>query len=70
MFIVSRDCGVGRQACNRDIAFFKATTIAQGCNIVRKELGLETTDVPAVNPELQTDIVPSATDGAGSSTGC
>ena len=52
------DCGFGRQGCNRDIAFFKATAIAQGCNIVRKELGLETTDVPAVNPELQTDIVP------------
>ena len=54
------DRGFGRQGCNRDIAFFKATAIAQGCNIVRKELGLATTDVPAVNPELQTDIVPKA----------
>ena len=56
--IVSSDCGFGRQGCNREIAFFKATAIAQGCNIVRKELGLETTEVPAVNPALQMDIVP------------
>ncbi len=60
--IVVTDCGFGRQGCNREIAFFKAAAIAQGCNIVRKELGLETTDVPAVNPALQTDIVPSGTD--------
>ena len=59
--IVSSDCGFGRQGCNREIAFFKATAIAQGCNIVRKELGLETTEVPAANPKLQTDIVPSET---------
>ena len=59
--IVSSDCGFGRQGCNREIAFFKATAIAQGCNIVRKELGLPTTDVPAANPDLQTDIVPSGT---------
>ena len=32
--IVSSDCGFGRQGCNRDIAFFKAAAIAQGCNIV------------------------------------
>ncbi len=56
--IVSSDCGFGRQGCNREIAFFKATAIAQGCNIVRAELGLETTDVPAADPNLQTDIVP------------
>ena len=41
--IVSSDCGFGRQGCNREIAFYKASAIAQGCNIVRKELGLETT---------------------------
>jgi 5-methyltetrahydropteroyltriglutamate--homocysteine methyltransferase len=55
--IVSSDCGFGRQGCNREIAFYKATAIAQGCNIVRKELGLETTWVPAADPALQTDIV-------------
>lgn len=56
--IVSSDCGFGRQGCNRDIAFFKATAIAQGCNLVRAELGLPTTYVRAADPALQTDIVP------------
>jgi len=60
--IISSDCGFGRQGCNREIAFYKACAIAQGCNIVRKELGLETTDVPAANPALQTDIVPPSSD--------
>jgi 5-methyltetrahydropteroyltriglutamate--homocysteine methyltransferase len=58
--IVSSDCGFGRQGCNREIAFFKATAIAQGCNIVRRELGLPTTYVPAADAKLQTDIVPKA----------
>src|SRR5439155_21138806 len=58
--IVSSDCGFGRQGCNRDIAFFKTAAIAQGTNLVRKELGLEATGVPAADPRLQTDIVPRA----------
>ena len=41
--IVSSDCGFGRQGCNREIAFYKASAIAQGCNIVRQELGLPAT---------------------------
>ena len=56
--IVSSDCGFGRQGCNRDIAFFKTAAIAQGCNIVRQELGLEPTHIAAADPGLQTDIVP------------
>jgi 5-methyltetrahydropteroyltriglutamate--homocysteine methyltransferase len=56
--IVSSDCGFGRQGGNREIAFHKASAIAQGCNIVRRELGLEATYVPAADPALQTDIVP------------
>ena len=56
--IVSSDCGFGRQGCNRDVAFFKSTSIAQGTNIVRRELGLPVTHVPAADPTLQTDIVP------------
>jgi 5-methyltetrahydropteroyltriglutamate--homocysteine methyltransferase len=55
--IISSDCGFGRQGCNREIAFYKATAIAQGCNIVRAELGLPTTDVPATHAELQIDVV-------------
>jgi 5-methyltetrahydropteroyltriglutamate--homocysteine methyltransferase len=56
--IVSSDCGFGRQGCNREIAFHKASAIAQGCNIVRRELGLDPTYVPASDPMLQIDIVP------------
>jgi hypothetical protein len=54
--IVSSDCGFGRQGCNREIAFYKASAIAQGCDIVRKELGLETTYIPAADPALQIDM--------------
>ncbi len=60
--IISSDCGFGRQGCNRDIAFFKTTSIAQGTNIVRKELGLPATGVRAAEPALQTDIVPETPD--------
>jgi 5-methyltetrahydropteroyltriglutamate--homocysteine methyltransferase len=56
--IVSSDCGFGRQGGNRDIAFFKSSSIAQGANIVRRELGLPESPVPAADAMLQTDIVP------------
>jgi 5-methyltetrahydropteroyltriglutamate--homocysteine methyltransferase len=56
--IVSSDCGFGRQGCNREIAFYKSSAIAQGCNIVRRELGLPETRVPAADPMLQNDTVP------------
>jgi 5-methyltetrahydropteroyltriglutamate--homocysteine methyltransferase len=56
--IVSSDCGFGRQGCNREIAFYKATSIAQGCNQVRKELGIDASYVSAADPQLQIDIVP------------
>ncbi len=55
--IVSSDCGFGRQGCNREIAFYKSSAIAQGCNMVRAELGLPTTSVPAADPMLQVDVV-------------
>ena len=44
--ILSSDCGFGRQGFNRTVAFYKATGIAQGRNIVLKELGLEERYVP------------------------
>src|SRR5208283_1228958 len=56
--IISNDCGFGRQGCNREIAFYKASALAQGCNIVRRELGLPTTYVPAADAKLQVDVVP------------
>ena len=58
--IVSSDCGFGRQGCNREIAFYKAAAMAQGCNIVRGELGLTTSYVPAADPALQIDVLPPA----------
>ncbi len=58
--ILTSDCGFGRQGCNREIAFYKSSSIAQGANIVRRELGLPTTYVPAADPALQIDIVPKA----------
>jgi len=60
--ILSSDCGFGRQGCNRDIAFFKASAIAQGANLVRAELGLPTSYVPAADARLQTDVVPAVPD--------
>jgi 5-methyltetrahydropteroyltriglutamate--homocysteine methyltransferase len=56
--IVSSDCGFGRQGCNREIAFYKASAIAQGANLVRKELGFPTTYIAATDPALQIDVVP------------
>jgi 5-methyltetrahydropteroyltriglutamate--homocysteine methyltransferase len=56
--IVSSDCGFGRQGCNREIAFYKASAIAQGCNIIRRELGQPVTYGPAADPSLQVDVVP------------
>ena len=55
---MSSDCGFGRQGCNREIAFYKATAIAQGCNMIRRELGLPVTYVPAADSTLQIDVVP------------
>ncbi|MCB1245897.1 MAG: hypothetical protein KDB69_01365, partial [Acidimicrobiia bacterium] len=56
--ILSSDCGFGRQGFNRTIAYYKAAGIAQGRNIVLKELGLEERYVAAADPALQTDVLP------------
>ena len=56
--ILSSDCGFGRQGFNRTVAFYKATGIAQGRNLVLKELGLEERYVPAADPGLQADVLP------------
>ena len=55
--ILSSDCGFGRQGANRAIAFYKAVAIAQGANIVRRELGLEERYVPAADPRFQADLL-------------
>jgi 5-methyltetrahydropteroyltriglutamate--homocysteine methyltransferase len=61
--VVSSDCGFGRQGCNREIAFYKASAIAQGCNIVRRELGIPVSEIPAADPMLQMDVVPGRREG-------
>jgi len=54
--VVSSDCGFGRQGVPRPIAFHKASALAQGANIVRKELGAQETSVRAADPALQIDV--------------
>jgi 5-methyltetrahydropteroyltriglutamate--homocysteine methyltransferase len=54
--ILSSDCGFGRQGVPRPVALYKAAALAQGANIVRAELGFETTQVPAADPALQIDV--------------
>jgi len=56
--VLSTDCGFGRQGFNRHLAFFKATAIPQGRNIVLKELGLEPRPVPAQDEALAWDQLP------------
>jgi 5-methyltetrahydropteroyltriglutamate--homocysteine methyltransferase len=53
--ILSSDCGFGRQGVPRPIALYKASALAQGANIVRGELGAETTEVRAADAALQID---------------
>jgi 5-methyltetrahydropteroyltriglutamate--homocysteine methyltransferase len=53
--VLSSDCGFGRGGSNRLVAFYKATAIAQGADIVRRELGLEPKVVRAANPLVQVD---------------
>ena len=54
--VLSSDCGFGRQGVPRPIAMYKAAALAQGANIVRAELGVATTHVPAADPALQIDV--------------
>jgi 5-methyltetrahydropteroyltriglutamate--homocysteine methyltransferase len=43
--ILSSDCGFGRQGISRKHAFYKMVSLVRGVNIVRRELGLEVSDV-------------------------
>jgi hypothetical protein len=40
------------------VAYYKAAAIAQGRNIVLKELGVEERYVPGADASLQTDVLP------------
>ena len=54
--VLSSDCGFGRQGVPRPIAFYKAAALAQGANIVRRELGAPEREVRAADPTLQVDV--------------
>ncbi len=54
--VLTSDCGFGRGGPNRLVALYKATSIAQGANIVRRELGFEASRVRAADPALQVDL--------------
>jgi len=55
--VLSSDCGFGRQGFNRLIAYYKAAAIAQGANIVRRELGGAEHEVRAADPAVQVDVL-------------
>jgi 5-methyltetrahydropteroyltriglutamate--homocysteine methyltransferase len=54
--VLSSDCGFGRQGVPRPIALYKAAALAQGANIVRRELGAPQAAVRAADPGLQVDV--------------
>lgn len=46
---ISTDCGFGREGMSRRHAFYKMVALVRGTNIVRKELGLDETYIPAAD---------------------
>ena len=50
--ILSSDCGFGRQSMSRMHAYYKMVALVRGANIVRKELGLPETYIPATDARL------------------
>ena len=65
--MLSSDCGFGRQSMSRMHAFYKMVALARGANIVRKELGLPQTDIPATDPKLS--MVPLGADRPAAAPG-
>ncbi|MGE0566206.1 MAG: hypothetical protein AB7O50_17035 [Pseudolabrys sp.] len=56
--ILSSDCGFGRQGISRMHAFYKMVAMVRGTNMVKKELGLPETVIPATDPKIS--MVPLA----------
>jgi 5-methyltetrahydropteroyltriglutamate--homocysteine methyltransferase len=56
--ILTSDCGFGRQSMSRMHALYKMVALTRGANIVRRELGLPETHIPATEPRLS--MVPLA----------
>lgn len=56
--ILTSDCGFGRQGISRMHAFYKMVALVRGTNMVKKELGLPETYIPATDPKIS--MVPLA----------
>jgi 5-methyltetrahydropteroyltriglutamate--homocysteine methyltransferase len=50
--ILTSDCGFGRQSMSRMHATYKMIALVRGANIVRTELGLPESYIPATDPQL------------------
>jgi len=48
--VISSDCGMGREGMSRRHAYYKMVALAQGTNIVRRELGLPVAECLAADP--------------------
>ena len=55
LLAVTTDCGFARQGVNRAVAAHEASALAQGTNVVRRELGHPPAPVRAADPALQID---------------
>src|SRR5690606_33092268 len=56
--ILTSDCGFGRQSMSRMHAFYKMVALVRATNMVKKELGLPETYIPATDPKIS--LVPLA----------
>lgn len=56
--ILTSDCGFGRQGISRMHAFYKMVALVRGTNMVKRELGLPETYIPATDPKIS--MVPLA----------
>jgi 5-methyltetrahydropteroyltriglutamate--homocysteine methyltransferase len=50
--VLSSDCGFGRQGMSRTHAYYKMIAMVRGANIVKRELGLPESDIPAGNEQF------------------
>jgi 5-methyltetrahydropteroyltriglutamate--homocysteine methyltransferase len=51
--LLSSDCGFGRQGMSRTHALYKMIAMVRGANIVRHELGLPETPIPAAEAHFR-----------------
>jgi hypothetical protein len=51
-WVLSSDCGMGREGMARRHALYKMVSLVQGTNIVRKELGIKQAECIAADPNL------------------